>query len=172
LVIFEETFIKINLRKIFQRYLRALIVALSIRQIYKNSLMKQSVLVVTTVILLLGGVVTVALIQSVEASGVNTTRSNIKSSGAMKKKEVKGKDNQLSTQEVIINQIYNPVNKCGDRSDCSNSATFEIGGISAGGATSDQSAVFGDTTVSIDGDSNSVSNVLKTKLIFVSLSLY
>ena len=59
---------------------------LSIRQIYKNSLMKQSVLVVTTCILLLGGVVTVALMQSVDASGVNTTRSNIKSSGAMKKK--------------------------------------------------------------------------------------
>ena len=100
--------------------------------------------------------------QSVDASGVNTTRSNIKSSGAMKKKEVKGKDNQFSTQEVIINQIYNPVNKCGDHSDCSNTATFEIGGISAGGATSDQSAVFGDTTVSIDGDSNSVTKLRRS----------
>ena len=107
--------------------------------------MKQSVLVVTTCILLLGGVVTVALMQSVDASGVNTTRSNIKSSGAMKKKEVKGKDNQLSTQEVIINQIYNPVNKCGDHSDCSNTATFEIGGISAGGATSDQTPQYSGT---------------------------
>jgi hypothetical protein len=127
--------------------------------------MKQSLLAITSVILLLGGVVTVALIQSTEATLVNTTRSNIKSSGAMKKKEVKGRDNQLSTQEVIINQINNPVNKCGDRTDCSNSATFEIGSFTSGGSTREQtsSAVFGDTTVSIDGDSNSVSNVLKTK---------
>ena len=64
--------------------------------------MKQSVLAITTVKLLLGGVVTGALIQSTEAAGINTTRSNIKSSGAMKKKEVKGRDNQLSTQKVII----------------------------------------------------------------------
>ena len=97
--------------------------------------MKQSLLAITSVILLLGGVVTVALIQSTEATLVNTTRSNIKSSGAMKKKEVKGRDNQLSTQEVIINQINNPVNKCGDRTDCSNSATFEIGSITSGGST-------------------------------------
>ena len=125
--------------------------------------MKQSLLAITSVILLLGGVVTVALIQSTEAESINTTRSNIKNS--MKKKEVKGSDNQLSTQEAIINQIYNPVNKCGDRSECSNSATFEIGGITSGGSTREQtsSAVFGDTTVSIDGDSNSVSNVPKTK---------
>ena len=125
--------------------------------------MKQSLLAITSVILLLGGVVTVALIQITEAESINTTRSNIKNS--MKKKEVKGSDNQLSTQEAIINQIYNPVNKCGDRSECSNSATFEIGGITSGGSTREQtsSAVFGDTTVSIDGDSNSVSNVLKTK---------
>jgi hypothetical protein len=75
--------------------------------------MKQSLLAITSVILLLGGVVTVALIQSTEATLVNTTRSNIKSSGAMKKKEVKGRDNQLSTQEVIINQINNPVISAG-----------------------------------------------------------
>ena len=115
--------------------------------------MKLSVLAVTTVILLLGGVVTVALIQSTEASTINTTRSNIKSSGAMKKKEVKGRDNQLSTQEVIINQINNPVNKCGDRTDCSNSATFDIGGITAGGITNEQAVSVGDISTSI-GDSN------------------
>jgi hypothetical protein len=115
--------------------------------------MKLSVLAVSTVILLLGGVVTVALIQSTEATTINTTRSNIKSSGAMKKKEVKGRDNQLSTQEVIINQINNPVNKCGDRSDCSNSATFEIGGITSGGSSSEQTVSVGDVSTSI-GDSN------------------
>ena len=40
--------------------------------------MKQSVLAITTVKLLLGGVVTGALIQSTEATAINTTRSNIR----------------------------------------------------------------------------------------------
>lgn len=116
--------------------------------------MKQLVLLaITTIILLLGGLVTVALIQNTEATGVNTTRSNIKSSGAMKKKEVKGHDNQLSTQEVIINQINNPVNKCGDRTDCSNSAAFEIGSVTSGGITNEQAVSVGDISTSI-GDSN------------------
>jgi hypothetical protein len=115
--------------------------------------MKHLVLVVTTVMILLGGIVTIALIQSTEASSISTTRSNIKSSGAMKKKEVKGKDNQLNTQEVIINQINNPVNKCGDRTDCSNSAAFEIGSITSGGITNEQAVSVGDISTSI-GDSN------------------
>ena len=71
-------FIRINLRIIFRRYLNALIEALCIKQNYRNIPMKQSVLAITTVILLLGGVVTVALIQNAEATGINTTRSNIK----------------------------------------------------------------------------------------------
>jgi hypothetical protein len=44
---------------IFRTYLRALIIAVCIRQISKNIAMKQSPLVaITTVVLLLGGVVT------------------------------------------------------------------------------------------------------------------
>jgi hypothetical protein len=115
--------------------------------------MNQSVLVVITVVLLLGGVVVIALIQNTEASTINTTRSNIKSSSAMKEKEIKGRDNQLSTQEVIINQINSPVNKCGDRTDCSNSAAFEIGSITSGGITNEQAVSVGDISTSI-GDSN------------------
>ena len=62
--------------------------------------MKQSVLVITTVMILLGGVIVITLIQSTEATAINTTRSNIKSAA---KKEVKGNDNQLSEQDANVN---------------------------------------------------------------------
>jgi hypothetical protein len=77
--------------------------------------MKQSLLAITTVILLLGGVVTVAIIQSTEATAINTTRSNIKSAA---KKEVKGNDNQLSEQDANVNQYSIVENNCGDGADC------------------------------------------------------
>jgi hypothetical protein len=94
--------------------------------------MKQSVLAITTVILLLGGVVTVALIQSAEATAINTTRSNIKH--AAKKKEVKGNDNQVSEQDSNVNQYSIVENNCG--------------------VQSPKSKVSLDTSISVDGDSN------------------
>ena len=108
--------------------------------------MKQSLLAITTVILLLGGVVTVAIIQISEATAINTTRSNIKSAA---KKEVKGNDNQLSEQDANVNQYSIVENNCGDGADCSGSATNTNGDIQ-----SPTSEVSLDTSISVDGDSN------------------
>jgi hypothetical protein len=108
--------------------------------------MKQSLLAITTVILLLGGVVTVAIIQSTEATAINTTRSNIKSAA---KKEVKGNDNQLSEQDANVNQYSIVENNCGDGTECSGLATNTNGDVQ-----SPKSEVSLDTSISVDGDSN------------------
>lgn len=97
--------------------------------------MKHSLLAITTVILLLGGVVTIALIQSVEAGVINTTRSNIKSGKAPK--DVKGNNNQLSSQSVIVKQYSLVENNCGDGTECSGAATNTIGDIFDEGSRSD-----------------------------------
>jgi hypothetical protein len=106
--------------------------------------MKQSLLAITSVILLLGGVVTVALIQSAEATSISTTRSNIKSAA---KKEVKGNDNQLSEQDANVNQYSIVENNCGDGAECSGSATNTNGDIQS--PKSDVSV-----SLAVDGDSN------------------
>jgi hypothetical protein len=94
-------------------------------------------------IILLGGIITIALTQNAEAGSIITTRSNIKSGKAPM--DVKGNNNQLSTQDVIINQYNNIENNCGEGAECSNSATFEIGDISTGGQTNDFLASVGDS---------------------------
>jgi hypothetical protein len=106
--------------------------------------MKQSLLVITTAILLLGGVVTIALIQSVEAAGINTTRSNIKSAEA---KDVRGNDNQLNEQDSNVNQYSIVENNCGDGAECSGSATNTNGDIQS--PKTDVSV-----SLAVDGDSN------------------
>jgi hypothetical protein len=123
-----------------------MIVALCISQNYKKFAMKQSVLVITTVMILLGGVIAITLIQSTEATAINTTRSNIKSAA---KKEVKGNDNQLSEQDANVNQYSIVENNCGDGADCSGLATNTNGDIQ-----SPKSEVSLDTSISVDGDSN------------------
>jgi len=128
-----------------------LLIALSIRQIYKNIAMKQSLLAITTVILLLGGVVTVALIQIAEASSINTTRSNIKSSAA---KDVRGDDNQVSEQDASVNQYSIVENNCGDGAECSGVATNTVGDINSPKSEVSQAIESGDTSISVDGDSN------------------
>lgn len=87
------------MRIIFRSYLRALLIALSISQIYKNIAMKQSLLAITTITLLLGGMVTVALIQNIDAGSIITTRSNIKSGIAV---EANGDKSQAVFQEINI----------------------------------------------------------------------
>jgi hypothetical protein len=121
-------------------------IAHSIRQIYKDIALKQSLLTITSVVLLFSGVVTIAMIQSSEATAINTTRSNIKSAGA---KDVKGNDNQLSEQDANANQYSIVENNCGDGAECSGSATNAIGDI-----MSPKSEVSVDTSISVDGDSN------------------
>jgi hypothetical protein len=106
--------------------------------------MKQLLLVISTVVLLLGGVVTIALIQSVEASTISTTRSNIKSSAA---KDVRGNDNQLNEQDANVNQYNIVENNCGDGSECSGTATNTNGDIMS--PKSDVSV-----SLAVDGDSN------------------
>jgi hypothetical protein len=108
--------------------------------------MKESVLVFTTVMILLGGVVTIALIQSTEAATVITTRSNIKGAAT---KDVRGNDNQVSEQDSNVNQYSIVENNCGDGTECSGSATNTIGDIQ-----SPKSEVSLDTSISVDGDSN------------------
>jgi hypothetical protein len=99
------------------------------------------------VILLLGGVVTVALIQSAEATAINTTRSNIKH--AAKKKEVKGNDNQVGEQDSNVNQYSIVENNCGDGTECSGLATNTNGDVQ-----SPKSEVSLDTSISVDGNLN------------------
>jgi hypothetical protein len=123
-----------------------MIVELCISQNYKKFAMKQSVLVISTVMILLGGVIAITLIQSTEATAINTTRSNIKSAA---KKEVKGNDNQLSEQDANVNQYSIVENNCGDGADCSGLATNTNGDIQ-----SPKSEVSLDTSISVDGDSN------------------
>jgi hypothetical protein len=68
-----------------------------------------------------------ALIQSADATGVNTTRSNIKSAA---KKELRGNDNQVNEQDSNVNQYSIVENNCGgDGAECSGSATNTIGDI-------------------------------------------
>jgi hypothetical protein len=99
-------------------------------------------------IILLGGIITIALTQNAEAGSIITTRSNIKSGKAPM--DVKGSNNQLSTQDVIIQQYNNAENNCGDGSECSNSATFEIRDISGGSQTNDFLAAVGDSNNGVD----------------------
>lgn len=125
-----------------------MIVALCISRMFKNIEMKQSLLAISTVVLLFGGVVAIALIQNAEASTINTTRSNFKS--GKKPMDVKGSNNQLSTQDVIIKQYSIVENNCGDGSECSGSATNTLGDVTSGGSTSDFLATVGDSNDSVD----------------------
>jgi hypothetical protein len=135
------------LRIIFRIYVRALIIALCIRQIYKNIAMQQLLLLtITTVMLLLGGVVTIALIQAAAAGTIITTRSNIKSGN--NRMEANGNDNQQVSQDAMKKKEVIVENNCGDGAECSVAVTNTDGDIIAGTVSVES----GDTNTSADGN--------------------
>ncbi len=111
--------------------------------------MKVVLYAIVTVALLLSRMVTVLFNQNVDAASISTTRSNIKS--AMKP-IVRGGDNQVTQQSVIIKQSSAVDNNCGDGAVCSVASTNTIGDT-----FSAKSEVGGDylPSISVDGNSNS-----------------
>lgn len=64
--------------------------------------------------------------------------------------DVKGSNNQLSTQDVVVKQNSIVENNCGDGLECSGSATNTMGDFTSGGSTSDFLATVGDSNDSVD----------------------
>jgi hypothetical protein len=78
--------------------------------------MKESVIGFILLIILGTGMVTVIIIQSVEAGPISTSRSNIK---AMRQSQTTGGDGQMINQDVGITNTISADNNCGSASECS-----------------------------------------------------
>ena len=78
--------------------------------------MKESAIGLILLIILGTGMVTVLIVQSVEAGPINTSRSNIKS---LRQSQTTGGDGQMINQDVGITNTISVDNNCGSASECS-----------------------------------------------------
>jgi ABC-type microcin C transport system permease subunit YejB len=84
--------------------------------------MKQMIMIITTMILIVGGAITILSIQIASAGPINTSRSNIKSLVV----EPSGDNSQATSQDVDTEVITSMDNTCSE-SECSNSINISFG---------------------------------------------
>jgi hypothetical protein len=92
--------------------------------------MKQMIMVITAIILIMGGAITILSIQTASAGPVNTSRSNIKSLVV----EPSGDNSQATTQDTDTEILTSADNTCSESSDCSNTITVSTGDNSNDGS--------------------------------------
>ena len=92
--------------------------------------MKEMIMVITAIILIMGGALTILSIQTASAGSVNTTRSNIKSLAV----EPSGDNSQATTQDTDTEIITSADNTCSESSDCSNTISISTGDNSNDGS--------------------------------------
>jgi hypothetical protein len=85
--------------------------------------MKEMIMIITAMILITGGAITILNIQDVSAGPVNTSRSNIKSL----RTAASGDDSQATSQDVDTEIITSTDNTCSESSDCSNTISISTG---------------------------------------------
>ena len=84
--------------------------------------MKQMIMIITAIILITGGPITILSIQTASAGPINTSRSNIKSLVV----EPSGDNSQATSQDIDTEIITSMDNTCSE-SDCSNSINISFG---------------------------------------------
>ena len=91
--------------------------------------MKQMIMIITAIILITGGTISILSIQTAYAGPINTSRSNIKSLVV----EPSGDNSQATTQDIDTEIITSADNTCSE-SDCSNSISISTGDNSNDGS--------------------------------------
>ena len=91
--------------------------------------MKEMIMIITAIILIMGGALTILSIQTASAGSVNTTRSNIKSLAV----EPSGDNSQATTQDTDTEIITSADNTCSE-SECSNTISISTGDNSNDGS--------------------------------------
>ena len=84
--------------------------------------MKEMIMIITAIILITGGAITILSIQTASAGPISTSRSNIKSQVV----EPSGDNSQATTQDIDTEIITSADNTCSE-SDCSNTISISIG---------------------------------------------
>ena len=84
--------------------------------------MKQMIMIITAIILITGGAITILSIQTASAGPINTSRSNIKAL----RTDASGDDSQATSQDIDTEIITSMDNTCSE-SDCSNAISLSLG---------------------------------------------
>ena len=105
-----------------QSFLRQISKATCIIQICKYYSMKEMIIIITAIILITGGVITILGIQTASAGPISTSRSNIKAL----RTDASGDNSQATSQDVDTEIITSTDNTCSE-SQCSNTISISTG---------------------------------------------